>query len=293
MRGLVSLICGLLLVAGLSFLIEARPWHHDAPIVKDDHVVLDEVKPEVKTKVVEDDSAVTSVSVRENDPSSQSQAIRAQLSPVTYTTITSELSAKIQRLNVKEGERFQKGQALVIFDCRTQEAQHQKSLALMSIAERNYVANKSLFELGSAGRVEYENSFSEYQKTKSDTEELAAVVTKCRINAPFSGRVAEQKVRPEQFVQAGQAILDILDSDSLELEFIVPSKFSSWLKVGHVFQIKIDETGRSYPAQITRVGGRIDSVSQTMKVAAVIKGSFSELSPGMSGTVSIESATKQ
>jgi hypothetical protein len=82
--------------------------------------------------------------------------------------------------------------------------------------------------------------------------------------------------------------MEILDNSALELEFIVPSKWSYWLVKGYQFNIKLDETEKTYPAEITRVNGKIDSVSQTLKVAAVIKGHFSEISPGMSGVIMIE-----
>ena len=52
-------------------------------------------------------------------------------------------------------------------------------------------------------------------------------------------------------------------------------------------EIKLDETGKSYPAKITRVNGKIDPVSQTIKVAAVIDGEFKDIAPGMSGVLVI------
>ena len=255
----------------LMVLIEWRPWHS-----------LNQAGQSAAPQE-------TTAPVTEKTPGDlEIQPIRAQLSPVRYTTVAAELSAKVQDIPFREGENFKEGQKLVIFDCATQLAQHQKAKAVMAIAERNYNANKKLLALGSVGRIEYENSASEYQKARAEADELAAVVDKCTILAPFDGRVVEQKVRAQQFVQSGQPVLDILDHSALELEFIAPSKWSPWLVEGYKFQIKIDENGKTYPAKITRVGARIDAISQTIKVAAVIDGDYTELSPGMSGTVEIK-----
>jgi membrane fusion protein (multidrug efflux system) len=215
------------------------------------------------------------------------QDIRAQLSAVTYNSVSSELSARIQELPFKEGQAFKVGQVLVVFDCATQQAQFQKTKAVLSIAKRNYDANKKLLALGSVGRIEYENSYSEYLKTKAENDELATVLARCNILAPYSGLIVEQKVRAQQYVQAGQPLLDILDKSSMELEFVAPSIWSPWLTEGYKFEIKLDETGKSYPAKITRVNAKIDPVSQTIKVAAVIDGEFKEISPGMSGVLTI------
>lgn len=56
-------------------------------------------------------------------------------------------------------------------------------------------------------------------------------------------------MREQQFAQPGQGILEILDDSALELEFIVPSRWMAWLKDGYRFQVKIDETGGTYPAR--------------------------------------------
>ena len=114
-----------------------------------------------------------------------------------------------------------------------------------------------------------------------------AVVEKCTVSAPFSGRVAEQKVREQQFAQLGQPLLDIIDDSVLELEFLVPSSWLRWLRVGSNLQVQIDETRKNYPARFIRIGARVDPVSQSIKVVASINGKFPELMAGMSGRVQI------
>lgn len=260
----------------LLLIFEWRPWHSFSN---------------------SDQASTTTQSTFKEEPTLEAskQDIRAQLSAVTYNSIASELNARISELPFKEGQAFKVGQVLVVFDCATQQAQFQKTKAVLSIADRNYQTNKKLLALGSVGRVEYENSYSEFLKSKAENDELAAVLARCNVLAPYSGLVVEQKVRPQQFVQAGQPLIDILDKGALELEFVAPSKWSPWLVEGYKFEIKIDETGKSYPAKITRVNGKIDPVSQTIKVAAVIDGDFKEISPGMSGVLVInppEAASK-
>lgn len=215
------------------------------------------------------------------------QAIRAQLSPRRFTTLAAELGAKINRISVKEGDRFKSGQVLISLDCDVQAAQLQRAKASLDAADKLYVANKRLAELNSVGKLELDTSQAEVAKNKADVSLISTTLQKCQITAPFSGRVAEQKVREQQYVQAGQPILDILDDSTLELEFIIPSRWLIWLKAEYKFQVKIDETGVAYPAKITRIGARIDPVSQSIKVAAVIDGKFPELIAGMSGKIEL------
>jgi RND family efflux transporter MFP subunit len=220
-------------------------------------------------------------------PSLEQREIRAQLSPHRYTTIAAEIGAKINRLPVKEGGAFKAGQVLVGFDCSMQQSQLNKARAALSGAESTYKSNKRLAELGSIGKVELQVSESEVMKNRAEVASMNTLLSKCSIAAPFSGRVSEQKVREQQYVQPGQAILEIIDDSVLELEFLVPSKWLAWIKPGTKFQVSIDETRKDYPAQVQRIGAKVDPVSQSVKLVATIDGRFPELIAGMSGRINL------
>ncbi len=220
------------------------------------------------------------------------QDIRAQLMPRRYTTIAAEIGAKVSVI-VPEGSAFRAGQVLVSFDCSMQKAQLDKAQAELEGAEQTLQANLRLEQLNSVGQLELDLSKSAVNKAKAELGANRVLLAKCQVEAPFGGRVAEQRVREQQYVQAGQPLLDILDDSVLELEFLVPSVWLRWLKVGGAFQVQIDETRKTYPARFTRIGARVDPVSQSVKVAAAISGRFPELMAGMSGKVLITPAEGQ
>lgn len=238
-------------------------------------------------------AAAPAVSVVRGAPLAESRhEIRAQLLPRRYTTLAAEIGARIQSLPVAEGGGFTEGQLLVAFDCAMHQAQLDKAKAELDGAELTYQANQRMAVLNSVGQLELDVSRATAQRARAEVAGQQALNAKCQITAPFSGRVAEQKVREQQFVQPGQVLLDILDDSVMELEFLVPSSWLTWLKPGQSLQVRIDETRKTYPARFTRVGARVDPVSQTVKVAAAIDGRFPELVSGMSGRVQVsESAT--
>ncbi len=215
------------------------------------------------------------------------QEIRAQLMPRRYTTIAAEIAAKVQQLPFPEGSAFKAGQTLVNFDCSLQNAQLQKAEAEVESADQTFQSNQRLAELNSVGKLELALSRSALAKAKAELNGNKAVVEKCVVVAPFAGRVAEQKAREQQFVQLGQPLLDIFDDSVLELEFLVPSTWLTWLRVGGGLRVHIDETRKSYPAKFIRIGARVDPVSQTVKVVSTIDGHFPELMAGMSGRVQV------
>lgn len=218
--------------------------------------------------------------------------MRAQLSPQRYTTLSAELGAKINKIAVKEGERIQAGQTLIEFDCVLQAAQLDKAQAQLASAENNYAGNQRLAALNAVGQVELRNTEAEVMKARADVSYLGATLDKCRITAPYDGRAGEQKAREQQFVQAGQPLLEVLDDTTLELELIVPSRWLKWFKTGYRFQVAIDETGKTYPVKLLRTAARADPVSQSIKAVAVIDGNYPELLAGMSGRVLLKAPGK-
>ena len=76
----------------------------------------------------------------------------------------------------------------------------------------------------------------------------------------------------------------LVKSGPLKLRLNAPSRWLGQLKTGLAFEVAIEETGKRYPARVSAVNSRVDSVSQTVELEATLAGSYPELLPGMSGT---------
>jgi membrane fusion protein, multidrug efflux system len=211
--------------------------------------------------------------------------IRAQLTPREYTTLSSELSARIDRLTARVGEHFKQGDVLVVFDCAIQRAQVARAQAVAQQTEKTVAINKRLLQLKSIGQLELEVAEAELLKAKADLDAAAATASKCTIAAPFSGVTVDQKAREFQYATPGQPLLDVLDDRGFEVEMLAPSHWLSWLKTGSDFKVHIEETDKDYPARVVRLGGRVDPVSQSIKVIGEITAGTQDLVAGMSGQV--------
>jgi membrane fusion protein (multidrug efflux system) len=228
-------------------------------------------------------AAATAQPTAPPSPNGGAPEIRAQISPVHYTTLSSEMAGRIDKIATRVGDHFRQGDVLIVFDCALPRAQVAKAQAVLTQGERTYEINRRLVALKSMGQLELDVSAAEVLKAKADLAAAESVASKCSIAAPFSGVTVEQKAREFQYTTPGQALLDILDDRTLEVELIAPSHWLNWLKPGTAFQVKIDETDKTYPARVTRLGGRVDPVSQSIKVIGEITGDAPDLMAGMSG----------
>jgi membrane fusion protein, multidrug efflux system len=244
---------------------------------------------EITPEALEQQGDITKV----EDPASErtkgdsEQLLRAQVKARESSQIASEMSGRIVELKIRDGQRFTAGQVLVGFHCSMEEAQLSKAKATLEKKQKTYEVNKKLQKLNSISTLELDVSKAEQEEARADVRVGQAALERCTIKAPFSGKVVDVTARAYQSVREGDPLLEIINEKDLEIEFIAPSKALPQLKPGNTFKVTLDETGKPYKAEIIRLGGRVDPVSQTIKVYGRITDSSVELLPGMSGAIEL------
>ena len=198
-------------------------------------------------------------------------------------TFSSETTASVATIYVKEGTSFQNGDKLLDLDCRIQNADLEKSLAM----QKSTTAAKD-----SAKKLKTFDAISEYELTKASTDaemanaevqKLHAIVDKCSIRAPFAGSVSELLVHEHETVRVGDPLIKIVSTANPEVEIQVPSDWLKWLNVGYKFHIQIHETNQTVNAKVIRINPQIEPVSQTVKIIGIVTDTNNNLLPGMSG----------
>lgn len=214
--------------------------------------------------------------------------VRALLEPGREAVLSSELAVRIDKIPVREGDRFKKGDLLVDFDCALPQAQLAVVRAELNAAKKTLANARQLAKLNSIGTLEVELAAAEVTKQKAQIAAARIPVSRCLLKAPFSGRVVKIKAHAHEIAQLGQPLMEILDDGQLEIEVIIPSAWLAWLQPEHPFTLRLDETGQTHPAKVTKIGSRIDPVSQSLPVWGRFDKVPEGLIAGMSGTASFQ-----
>lgn len=218
------------------------------------------------------------------DNSNQADLVRGVVRPRMQASISSELAAPVARITFKEGDSFATGVPLIVFDCRTQEAELDAAAAEHREMEISFENAKYLSSHRAGGTLEVELARARVAKAAARLSGVTARLTQCSIAAPFDGRVAELAIHEHETPVAGRPVITVIETANPEIELIVPSSWLRWLENGQNFEFKIDETGSSLPAQVVRIGATVDPVSQTIKVFGTFAKASDKMLAGMSGT---------
>jgi membrane fusion protein (multidrug efflux system) len=219
--------------------------------------------------------------------------LRAQISPRRQTVLSAEISGKIDTFPLREGERFAVGDPLVGFDCAVHVARRDRSRAQEQSARRRLETAGRLDQLSSISRLEYDETVAALAVAEAETALSEIAVSRCTIAAPFPGRVAERLAEPYQYVAEGEPVIAILDDRDLEIALMVPSRWLAWLRPGHRFGVAIDELETSLEASVSRIGARVDPVSQSIRIFAAITQAPEGLIAGMSGEADLRPPSEE
>jgi RND family efflux transporter MFP subunit len=237
--------------------------------------------------------AAPAAAVNKTAVSKPGSVVRALLVPATESILSSQVSAQITDIAVKEGQQFKKGTLLVKFECAENRAELQKARAELDAASKTHESNEKLLQHKAINRLEVDVSRANVNRARAQVNLMRARVGYCSIVAPYSGRVTKLGANRFDMVTAGQPVIEILDDSKLKMELYVSSRWLSRLSEGQQFSVQIDETGKSYPAVINGLGSRVDPVSQTIALYAEISGNHPELLAGMSGVATFEENISQ
>lgn len=214
--------------------------------------------------------------------------LRVQLRPKLITMLSSQMSGRLKDVSVADGETFAKGQILFRLDCSLPEAQLERARALKSRKDKVSSVTARLLELKSRSALEADVTRAEAQEAAAEVKVGEALTARCQVAAPFDGRAGEVLARTGQYVAEGQPVMEIFSESELEVEFVAPSRWIGFLKPGLRFPVDIDETGAPVAAEVVRLGGKVDPVSQSVRVYARLVEQPAGLMAGMSGVARLE-----
>lgn len=165
---------------------------------------------------------------------------------VEYVRLAFRVSGQIISLPVVEGQRVKKGQLIAAIDPRDISLQYAADKAAYETAAAQVERNKRLLGRQAISVQEYEISVANYQKAKSTYELSGNNMRDTRLTAPFEGSIEKRLVENYQRVNAGEGVVQLVNTQKLRIKFTVPDDYLYLLRAKDVkFKVVFD----SYPAE--------------------------------------------
>lgn len=194
------------------------------------------------------------------------------------STISSESSGVILKVNKDVGEFVKAGTLLAEVDCRRSELERQKAegelaglTTQLELAKKQLARARDLLNEKNISQEFYDQRANELKVLEArltvQNAQLADArlsISKCSIHAPFSGYIAERQVQLGQMVQPGSPLFRIVETDGAEI--------SAKLSVSLIQDLHKDAelvfvwADRSFPLKLERNPPVIDPSSRSHEV---------------------------
>lgn len=204
------------------------------------------------------------------------------------TVIRSEIAGRITAIRFKEGERAKKGSVLLTINSEEFQAQLNQIKAVVELNEMNFERAKQLRPEGLIAERAYDEAESRLKESEASLSLAQVRLDKSILRAPFSGQLGLRQVSPGDFVQPGQAIVNLEDTDSIKVDFRVPEIYLNRIEDGQLIQVGVDVyPNRLFEGKIYAIDSRIDNATRTVLVRARVPNPAGVLRPGMFARVTL------
>ncbi len=196
------------------------------------------------------------------------------------TEIHPEVSGRITGLYVREGTYVNKGALLAkLYDADLQ-AQLRKVQVQLQIAQQTENRYNQLQEIGGISKEDYSATALQVNNLRADIDILRTSIAKTQIRAPFSGKLGLKEVSTGAYVTPQSIIATILKTSNLRIDFNVPEKYSSQIKMGQYVNFTVEGSNRNYSAVIAATQSGIEQTTRTLTIRARVQGDQAGLIPG-------------
>lgn len=98
-----------------------------------------------------------------------------------------------------------------------------------------------------------------------NVKNLEVKLGKYNLRAPYNGILTEALVTPGTLVRSGQKLGEFIDPSVYEMEVSVNAEFADLLKKGNMVKLHNLEKTKEYTGKVIRINGKVDATSQTIK----------------------------
>ncbi len=205
-----------------------------------------------------------------------------------------QVSGKLKKLPIKEGQIVQKGDLIGQLDQRDYQAKYDSAVADFENARADYDRAKKLIKKEFISQSDFDKLRAKKDMTDANVRLAKKALEDTVLKAPFSGTIAKQYVRNFTDVQAKEPIASLQNNDELEIVVSVPEylmvmndedKRQGGFDLKAVFQNIPKET---FDLKVNEFATEADSSTRTYKVTlGILDKKGYNLYPGMTANVYI------
>jgi membrane fusion protein, multidrug efflux system len=196
--------------------------------------------------------------------------------------ITTKTSNLITAVRFQDGEWVKRGQVLVELDSAQARADLAEAEAARTESTSQYNRSRELASTRAVSESQLEQLEAQMKANVARVAAANARLEDTVVRAPFAGRVGLRRVSVGSLISPGTVITTLDDTSVMKVDFAVPENFLGSLRDGlPVVALAAAFPGREFEGKVGSVDSRVDLVTRSMTVRALMPNPDNLLKPGM------------
>jgi RND family efflux transporter MFP subunit len=179
--------------------------------------------------------------------------VAASITAKQATIISSRILARIEKINVRAGDKVKKGDALIILeqaDLASMVIESNENVKAMQArhteSQQNYQRAKELFNKQIVSQFDLDKSKADYQSiiaeltaAKQSLTQAQTTLSYATLRAPINGKVVDRFAEPGNTAQAGSKLVSLYNPLSLRVEAQVREQLALTLIQGQSITVEL------------------------------------------------------
>ena len=180
------------------------------------------------------------------------------LLPDEEVDLSFETSGKIVEINFEEGTSVKKGQLLAKVNDRQLQAQLQRLVSQLKLAEDRVFRQDALLKRDAVSKEAYEQVKTDLATLNADIEIIKANIELTELRAPFDGVIGLRQVSIGTYASPTTVVAKLTKIAPLKVELSVPERYAKQIKKGTNLNFSVEGNLDAFGAQVYAVESAID-----------------------------------
>lgn len=213
-----------------------------------------------------------------------------------------EIPGVVSAINYRQGERYEEGALLIslrqddiVLRLKRSQAEKQKALAALGIAEEKMKEHRKLFEIGAIPKttlekVQFEVDQAHYEAEANDLEVKAneSMLEKSNLYAPSAGTIGELNIEEGETITQNTLIGSHVSTERVVAQFGVTERDINKVSLGQKAKVYVDPyPNEAFEGTVENIAPVIIGTSRTADVRVRLENPDGKLLPGMFARIKI------
>ncbi len=192
----------------------------------------------------------------------------AVVEPNRIVTVSAEVAGRIERIPLKKGNAMRTGDLLIQLNADLVRPEFEIAEAQVKRDQIEFDRITNLVKESATPRRDLDDAATRLAISKASIEEVRARLNRTRILAPTHGLLNNLFVEEGEYVQAGTAVAELVDTDTVKVVVEVPERDIAFFAIGQKTGIFVDVKGeeKSLMGTITFISELADAKTRSTRM---------------------------